>query len=508
MMSASKTIRAYAVSVISLSLWCGLVLMLGSGSLLAAPQLNDRSISDAVEDDLWADPFIAAHWIDIAASDGIVTLSGRVDNILAKQRATRIAETIKGVRAVVNTIEVQPPVARPDAAIRDDVKKALAMNRATDSYAIEVGVDDKVVTLSGTVDSWQARALAAKVASGVKGVTDIKNSLVFQYSDNRSDFDIHQDILQALRWDVLIDHALIGVTVTGGHVTLEGTVGSLAEKQRAILKAYVTSVATVDAGELAVQRWARDPDLKADKYRDLSDADIQEALQDALFYDPRVVSQNITPEVADGVATLRGAVDNLNARRAAAQCARNTVGVRQVKNRIKVRPREAHRDQDLEDRIRQSYTWDPYVDNDAISITIQQGVVDLVGSVDTSIEKAQAENLAARVAGVVAVNNHLVVAGGAAVYPQDPLVEDPFTGSFGLYYEPPLTYHDDMAIKDAIEDELFWSPFVDLDDIQVHVTNGKATLTGTVDSLREYRVAVRNALDGGASIVRNELKVR
>jgi osmotically-inducible protein OsmY len=36
--------------------------------------------------------------------DGIVTLSGWVDNLLAKERAGQIAESVKGVRAVVNRI--------------------------------------------------------------------------------------------------------------------------------------------------------------------------------------------------------------------------------------------------------------------------------------------------------------------------------------------------------------------------------------------------------------------
>ena len=48
-MSVDRTSRVHAVSIIGLSLWCGLVPLRGSGSLQAAPQLNDRSISDAVE---------------------------------------------------------------------------------------------------------------------------------------------------------------------------------------------------------------------------------------------------------------------------------------------------------------------------------------------------------------------------------------------------------------------------------------------------------------------------
>jgi len=42
----------------------------------------------------------------------------------------------------------------------------------------------------------------------------------------------------------------------------------------------------------------------------------------------------------------------------------------------------------------------------------------------------------------------------------------------------------------------------------VKVENGVATLTGTVDSWSEYRAATENAYEGGASSVKNELKIK
>jgi osmotically-inducible protein OsmY len=66
----------------------------------------------------------------------------------------------------------------------------------------------------------------------------------------------------------------------------------------------------------------------------------------------------------------------------------------------------------------------------------------------------------------------------------------------------------DAAIKEDIEDELFWSPFVDLDEVTVKVDGGTAILTGEVDSLGEYEAATENALEGGAHEVDNNLVVR
>lgn len=476
----------------------------------AAPPLTDGTIRDAVEDELFLDVSIRAHLIDVTVSEGIVTLSGGVDNLLAKQRSERIAEAVKGVRAVVNTINVLPPVLRSDSEIRADVKQALVTDPATDAYEIEVRVKDNVVTLSGSVNSWQERKLSGKVAMGVKGVKALHNDLTFEYTDARPDKEIEQDVKRALRWDVLVDHALIDVQVVVGTVTLSGTVGSLSEKRQAIGDAYVANVTSVDAEELEVRLWARDPQLRGNKYKNLSDGEIRKAVSDALLIDPRVSSFTVTPEVFDGVAILRGTVDNLKARRAAGRTTANTVGVSRVVNRIKVRPLKVYIDAKLKTRIENALVKDPIVESYEISVTVRNGVVDLFGSVGTVFEKLQAEDLATRVNGVIAVNNYLVVSTYSAPYAFDPFAyHGPYTHDFAIFHGSSGTrIKTDARIEEEIQDEFFWSPFVNGDDIQVRVEEGKATLTGTVDSLREVRAATENAYDGGAVSVNNRLTVK
>ncbi len=140
-------------------------------------QITDRSISDAVEDEFLLDRGVFAHLIDVNTEDGIVTLNGRVSNILAKERAARIAGIVKGVRAVVNRIEVDPIKSLTDQEIRNDVKEALLTDPATDSYEIDVQVRNGIVTLSGRVDSWQEKNLCETVAKGVIGVKGTNNEI-------------------------------------------------------------------------------------------------------------------------------------------------------------------------------------------------------------------------------------------------------------------------------------------------------------------------------------------
>jgi hypothetical protein len=63
-------------------------------------------------------------------------------------------------------------------------------------------------------------------------------------------------------------------------------VGSAAEKNEAYWETHVYSVNSVDASNLKVERWARDQDLRKDKFAEKSEEQIEDAVKDALFYDP------------------------------------------------------------------------------------------------------------------------------------------------------------------------------------------------------------------------------
>ena len=106
--------------------------------------------------------------VDVSTSQGIVTLSGSVDNLLAKERAVKIAESIRGVRGVIDRITVTP-VSRPDADIRKDILTALLQDPATESYQVAVSVQDAVATLTGSVGSYAEKQLAARIAQWSQG---------------------------------------------------------------------------------------------------------------------------------------------------------------------------------------------------------------------------------------------------------------------------------------------------------------------------------------------------
>jgi osmotically-inducible protein OsmY len=349
--------------------------------------------------------------------------------------------------------------------------------------------------------------LCEKVAKGVRGVLDLNNNISIDYSRQRSDGELEMEIRQVLRWDNLVDHALIDVEVNDGTVSLSGTVGSAAEKRLAHSDAWVMGVKSVDDSGLQVARWARNEDLRQNKYVARSVEEIEEAIQDALLYDPRVLAANVTPEVVGSTVTLRGAVDNLKAKRAAEQVARNTVGVRYVTNRLKVRPGASFSDEQLEQDIQNAILRNPYVDRFEIAVRVENGIAFLSGSVDSYFEKSKADDIASSVRGVVAVRNNLDVDEmGPLAY--EPYVDDDYIYGYDWFdYSPGRTFKPDKEIREDIRSELWWSPFVDSEDVTVEVEDGVATLTGSVDSWSEWGAATENAYEGGAVWVDNDLQV-
>lgn len=472
----------------------------------ATNDITDVTISDKIEDELLFDPGVMSAKIDVTAADGIVTLSGDVNNILAKERATRIAETVKGVRAVINQIKVTPAATRTDAQTQSDVEAALLDDPATEAYEINATVRNGEVTLTGTVDSYQERELAKTVAKGVNGVTAIDDQIEIDYKFNRADDEIETEVQQSLRWNTHVDNNMINVSVDDGEVTLTGTVGSAAEKRMAEADAWVTGVKGVNAEKLSVEKWARDNKLRGDKYVVKSEEDLRDAVKDALFYDPRVASFNVDVTATGSVVTLRGEVDNLKAKRSAEQNARNTVGVSDVKNRIKVRLDEWPDDMELREDVQNAIGRDPYVERFDVTVTMINGTAHLYGTVQSNFEKNRAEDVASRVSGVVDVENHMLV-DYDSTYIYDPYVDDYMTEDELIDYEPRAPMKPDSEIKEAITSELWWSPFVDSGSVNVSVEDGVATLTGTVDTWSERRSATENAYEGGATLVDNDLKV-
>ena len=490
--------------------WVWTACLLSMALLMSAPSavgaathkaITDSAITVAVEGDLNIDEGVLPNFVDVSTSRGVVTLSGSVTDLLAKRRAVRIAESIRGVRAVVDRVAVTPE-ARSDAEIEKDVTAALQEDPATETYPVKVSVKEAEVTLSGTVGSWAEKQLAQQVSEGVKGVKGVHNEIQINYREKRTDQEMAADINDRLEWDIWVNGLLIHADVNNGQATLSGAVGSAVEKRRAAEDAWVNGVRSVDDSGLKVDPWARDQGRRKYRYVIQSDAEIKHAVDAAFRRDPRLSSFSPTVTVEGGEVTLEGTVGNLKARTTAEQDARDTVGVAAVDNLLKVRPINPPIDTDVEKILRAALQRDPRLTGSKIEVAVINHAAYLGGWVDSPFQRMEAQDIASRTKGVVEVRNHLRT---------EPDYSRAYLHRGRLSYEsgrtgPPLKA--DAQIKKDIERAMFWSPFVDRDEITVTVHDGVAILTGTVGGWLAYGEALRDAYKGGAVDVLNRLSVK
>ena len=494
-------------------------------------EITDSGITTAVEGGLKLDKGVFPNDVDVSTSQGIVTLSGSVNNLLAKERAVMAAKSIRGVREVIDKITVTP-VSRSDEDIRKDIQTALQQDPATESYQTTVSVQGAVATLTGSVGTYAEKQLATRIANGVKGVKEVRNDVTINYMAKRTDSEIAADVKARLQWDIWINGGLINPVVKDGKVTLTGTIGSVISKSRAFDDAWVNGVTSVDDSGLKIESLAHNDAQQKSKTAISSDSEIKQAVQAALRFDARVSAFSPDVTVEDGVVILGGSVGNLKAKTAAAQDAKNVVGVSLVENHLKVRPTGGSADAAaMEKQLKAALLWDPFLDSSTIDVAVINRVAYLSGAVDSSFQKAEAQDVASRIKGVVQVRNHLKVEPEYySIYDSDydyyngyyyPDYDYGYYDDYGYYGSPdynqspyyisemsgPQPYLSDEQIKKNIENRFFWSPFVDSDDIKVTVDGAVATLTGTVGTWVGWGEADKDARKGGATAVLNRVTV-
>src|SRR5260221_8971709 len=107
----------------------------------------------------------------------------------------------------------------------------------------------------------------------------------------KTDSELQKSVIHELAWDTRVDETAIGVSVHHGVVTLNGVVGSWAEKRAAEDAAHRV------AGVLDV---ADDIEIKLSWSTRRSDADVAEAVRHALAWDVFVPERQIQSTVCDG----------------------------------------------------------------------------------------------------------------------------------------------------------------------------------------------------------------
>ena len=200
---------------------------------------NEQLQQDVMEALKW-EPQLNATEIGVIVHDGIVSLTGTVDNYNKKIAAESAVKDVSGVKAVVEKIEVRYPSAltKTDDQIAADVLKSLRNYWNVPDERIKVKVEHGWVTLTGDV-TWNYQKDAAKRAveniPGVKGVSN--NILIRSQYVNALEKSVIEKALRR-HWSINADD--IHVAVNENRVTLTGKVNSLFQKEEAEKIAWKT----------------------------------------------------------------------------------------------------------------------------------------------------------------------------------------------------------------------------------------------------------------------------
>ena len=187
----------------------------------------------------------------------------------------------------------------------------------------------------------------------------------------------------------------------GGEVTLTGAVSNLTAR----------NAATADAWEIAgVKRvlnllTVRFPPAFAVP----SDETIEDSVQVTLSCHPDVYSEAIDVSVTGGVVTLEGTVNAYWKRWKAENLVSDLSGVRDIENRLTVVPTESRLDQQVAEEIEAALVRNLHIDPDRVTVKVENGRVRLTGSVETYYGRARAYEAAANTAGVIEIDNDVVV---------------------------------------------------------------------------------------------------
>ena len=137
-------------------------------------QHGDAEIAEAAVNRLAWNVSVPKDAIKVTVSKGWVTLSGSVHWHYQHDAAADAVRTLWGVTGVSNRITIKPTANASN--IKADIEDAL--NRSWFSPEnISVTTRDGMVTLSGTVDYWDERALAGSTAWAAPGVTSVTNNI-------------------------------------------------------------------------------------------------------------------------------------------------------------------------------------------------------------------------------------------------------------------------------------------------------------------------------------------
>ena len=215
-----------------------LLALIASPIVLFASSDTDRKIEDAAKASYNYRTVLEDN-VKVKVSDGVVTLSGTVQDNDDKALAEDTVENLPGVLSVQNNITVSSTYPEhSDAWIAFKVRSRLLVKANVSATATKVAVQDGVVTLTGTADNLAQKELTGVYAKEIDWVKSVTNDITVKdtsmadatMGEKIDDASITSQVKYALISHRATSAIKTKVTTTDGVVMISGQAASDAEK--------------------------------------------------------------------------------------------------------------------------------------------------------------------------------------------------------------------------------------------------------------------------------------
>lgn len=216
---------------------------------------------------------------------------------------------------------------RSDINLQQLVLDELDWEPSVNAAEIGVSVKSGVVTLRGTVSSFAEKRAAEEAILRVRGVKAVAEEIDVRLpgSSKRSDSDIAQAALNAMKWNVYLPDEAIKIKVEDGIVTLSGEVEWHYQREKAIdaVRPLIGVRGIVNLVKVRPRP---------------TSGDIRERIRKALLRTASKDADAVHVKVHGGEVTLSGSVRTMQEREDAVRSAWAAPGVTKVINEIELKP--------------------------------------------------------------------------------------------------------------------------------------------------------------------------